>query len=59
MNISHTQENMQQQEDEFNYITRKIIAKQTQQATKGNEAIMHKILELLEDGTSSHVLGYN
>ncbi len=59
MNISHTQENIEQQEDEFNYITRKSIAKQSKQTTKSNEAIMDKILELLEDSTSSHVLGYN
>lgn len=59
MNISHTEENTQQQEDEFNYITSKSIAKQNKQAKQGNEVIMSKILELLEDSASNHVLGYN
>lgn len=59
MNISHSQENIKQQEEEFSYITRKSIAKQTKPMAKNNDVIMSKILELLEDNTSSHVLGYN
>ncbi|WP_085299999.1 hypothetical protein [Cognaticolwellia mytili] len=59
MNISHTQENIEQQENEFSYITSKNIAKQAKPMAKSNEVIMSKILELLEDSTSNHVLGYN
>lgn len=59
MNISHTQENIEQQEEEFSYITSKSIAKQTKPMAKNNEVIMSKILELLEDNTSNYVLGYN
>lgn len=59
MNITHTQDNEQQIEEEFSYVTAKSIAKQNEKTTSVNEPLFSKILELLDDSTPNYVLGYN
>lgn len=59
MNISHNQNNEQQNDEERSYLIAKSIAKQSESATPANAPLLSKMLELLDEGTPNYVLGYN
>ncbi|WDD96755.1 hypothetical protein [Thalassomonas actiniarum] len=59
MNISHTNDNEQNDDNECEYTKAFLKESSDSPAVKNSDAAINKVFELLADATPNYVLGYN